>query len=45
MQDCAAMVRTQSAEPPRMDITGIQPLPFTQKQRRIRGSRSFPCAS
>jgi putative adenylate-forming enzyme len=45
MQDCAAMVRTLSAEPPRMDITGIQPLPFAQKQRRIRGSRSFPCAS
>jgi putative adenylate-forming enzyme len=45
MQDCAAMVRALGAEPPRMELTGIQPLPFAQKQRRIRGSRTFPCAS
>lgn len=46
LQDCAAMARSLGAEPPRMDVTDIQPLPFTQKQRRIRGCRSSsPCAS
>jgi putative adenylate-forming enzyme len=44
MQDCSAMARALGAEPPRMDITGIQPLPFTSKQRRIRGCRASQCA-
>ena len=43
MRDCAVMARALGAEPPRMDFTDIQPLPFSQKQRRIRGSRL--CAS
>jgi putative adenylate-forming enzyme len=45
MEDCAAMVRALGAEPPRMEVTDIRPLPFAQKQRRIRGCRSFTCAS
>lgn len=43
MENCAAMVRALGAEPPRMDVTDIRPLPFAQKQRRIRGCRSLPC--
>jgi putative adenylate-forming enzyme len=45
IEDCSAMARALGAEPPRMDIAGIRPLPFILKQRRIRGCRSSPCAS
>jgi putative adenylate-forming enzyme len=45
MEDCTTMARALGAEPPRMDISGIQALPFTQKQRRIRGWRSVSCGS
>jgi putative adenylate-forming enzyme len=45
MEDCAAMVRALGAEPPRMEVSDIRPLPFAQKQRRIRSCRSFPCES
>jgi putative adenylate-forming enzyme len=45
LQDCTAMFRALGSEPPRIDITDMQPLPFAQKQRRIRGCRSLPCAS
>jgi putative adenylate-forming enzyme len=45
MEDCAAMVRALGAEPPQIDVTDIRPVPFAQKQRRIRGCRSFPCES
>ena len=44
MHDCSAMARALGAKPPRMHITGIQPLPFTSKQRRIRGCRVSQCA-
>jgi putative adenylate-forming enzyme len=45
IQDCAAMVRALGAEPPRIDITGVERPSLTHKQRRIRGCRPLPCAS
>jgi len=45
MLDCAAMVRSLGAEPPRIDVTGIELRSLTHKQRRIRGCGLLRCAS
>jgi hypothetical protein len=45
IRECAAMARALGAQPPAMDVANVQAQPFAQKQRRIRGLRSLPCAS
>jgi putative adenylate-forming enzyme len=45
IQSCDAMVHKLGAEPPTIEVSGFQPRPLTQKQRRIRGHGSLTCAS